>query len=233
MDETTWSDPIYFDMLGIDQDVSNCSTSGNGLTFQLFWDDDGKVYLCAARWASYERQQGVGLVTFGAEVDLATGRCLTTQVKLRESDQPNLIAEGPHIFKRHGWYYLFVAEGGTDMGHQEWVMRARHPLGPYDLPEAGVNPIIFNDHHPEVQQTGHMDFTSMPDGSWAGVVLGIRPQRGGTAHLGRETFLVPVKWEGEWPEVNGGKPVTTTVEGFSGVTQVINPLWRDNFSSGE
>ena len=35
------------------------------------------------------------------------------------------LAEGPHIFKRGGTYYLLTAEGGTELQHQEWIFRSK------------------------------------------------------------------------------------------------------------
>ena len=40
--------------------------------------------------------------------------------------------EGPHIYKRDGWYYLICAEGGTGPQHSQVVLRSRSPWGPYD-----------------------------------------------------------------------------------------------------
>jgi beta-xylosidase len=50
--------------------------------------------------------------------------------------------EGPHIFKKDGWYYLMIAEGGTGLLHMETIARSKNLYGPYDANSA--NPILTN-----------------------------------------------------------------------------------------
>jgi alpha-N-arabinofuranosidase len=52
--------------------------------------------------------------------------------------------------------------------------------------------------HPVVG-VGHADLVQTPAGEWWAVVLGSRPYGGYYPNLGRETFLVPVRWEDGWP----------------------------------
>ena len=95
-----WSDPIYVREGGIDPD--------------LFFDDDGKTYLLSA--------QGAGEIHL-AEIDLKTGRLLSrSEIIWRGTG--GRCAEGPHMYKKDGWYYLMIAEGGTEYGHSE--DRSRH-----------------------------------------------------------------------------------------------------------
>ncbi|KAJ4307729.1 hypothetical protein N0V94_009634, partial [Neodidymelliopsis sp. IMI 364377] len=105
----SWSDPIYFDNPGFDQDV--------------FWDDDGKTYLSTTvRIADRDPQSKLkDFAIHISEIDLPTGTTLTPPLCIRQSAFG--VAEGSHILKKDGWYYLFVAEGGTEQGHQEWVFR--------------------------------------------------------------------------------------------------------------
>ena len=70
------------------------------------------------------------------------------------------VSEGSHIIKRGRYYYLFAAEGGTESGHCEWVMRSdQGPFGPYEL--GPQNPLWRNgvedeihrlDRHPVMSQ---------------------------------------------------------------------------------
>jgi beta-xylosidase len=63
-----------------------------------------------------------------SEINLPSGKSLTAPNVIRSS--PHGIAEGSHIIKRGKYYYLFAAEGGTESGHQEWVLRSeKGPLG--------------------------------------------------------------------------------------------------------
>lgn len=88
-----WSDPIYFDNPGFDQD--------------LFFDDDGKVYLGFTR-----RSNPSDLIRcWTAEIDINTGRTLTVQQPLVEVTV--LWPEGSHVYKINGTYHLITAAGGT------------------------------------------------------------------------------------------------------------------------
>lgn len=88
---------------------------------------------------------------------------------------PHGIAEGSHIIKRNGFYYLFTAEGGTEAGHQEWVLRSREGVfGPW---ESQHRPLWYNGPDEEVQRTGHADVFEDGRGDWWAVLLGVRPMR--------------------------------------------------------
>ncbi|WWD01008.1 hypothetical protein V866_007946 [Kwoniella sp. B9012] len=216
-DQSTWSEPIYFDNLGIDQD--------------LFFDDDDKVYLSTSRWLPLRGSPSeVGSVIFASEIDLATGSSLSQPVMLRRSLHSSRCSEGSHIFKMHGWYYLLVAEGGTHIDHQAWIFRSKSPLGLYEEPPSGVNPILFNGHHESVQNVGHADFVQDTRGDWWAFFLGVRIQENECGPLGRETFFCPVSWNSEgWPVCNGGKDIGLEVK-----TSLLPPQkpytgWTDEF----
>ncbi|KAJ6111551.1 hypothetical protein N7523_007612 [Penicillium sp. IBT 18751x] len=223
-DSSSWSDPIFFDVPGIDQD--------------LFFDDDGKVYFSAVNMIIDPniKKHGLGLATFTAEIDLATGRCLGPATWNRLSDFGIGIAEGPHIFKKDGYYYLSTAEGGTDEGHQQWICRSTSgPFGPWEVgPKGTVNPVIFNDNDPSIRNTGHLDFIKTPTGKWFAVFLGVRPQGKNSeliSQLGRETFMSPVEWVNGWPIVNGRQPIGLQMQA-EGMQLISQPqIWRDDFSA--
>ena len=147
------------------------------------------------------------------------------------------IAEGPHIFKKDGCYYLSIAEGGTDEGHQQWICRSSTgPLGPWEeAPRGTVNPTLFNDDHADIRNTGHMDLVEGADGRWWAVFLGVRPQGDHSevlSSLARETFLAPVTWQNGWPIVNRGKKIELLcqAEGLYCIDETMS--WRDDFIDG-
>ena len=108
--------------------------------------------------------------------------------------------EGPHMYKIGEYYYMMSAEGGTGYEHREVIQRSKSPYGPFE--PSPYNPVISNMKHPEspFQAIGHADLVQLQDGSWWLVCLGIRPKDGRFQHLGRETFLAPVRWtEDGWP----------------------------------
>src|SRR5213078_4493481 len=110
--------------------------------------------------------------------------------------------EAPHLYRIDGWWYLILAEGGTERGHAVSIARSRRPYGPFE--PAPDNPILSHRSTDRpIQSTGHADLVSAPDGTWWMVVLGTRP-RGyfPMFHvLGRETFLTAVRWADGWPVV--------------------------------
>ena len=186
-----WSDPVYVREGGIDPD--------------LFFDDDGKTYLLTA--------QGAGEIHL-AEIDLATGRLLSrSEIIWRGTG--GRCAEGPHMYKKDGWYYLMIAEGGTEYGHCETIARSRNLRGPFE--GCPSNPILSHalarGYQNPIQGTGHADLIQAHDGSWWLVCLAFRPLNGFHHVLGRETFLAPVKWdENGWPVVNGNGAISLEMD---------------------
>lgn len=167
-----WSDPLIFRPNKIDPD--------------LFWDDDGKVYVAT---------QGIIL----QELDLKTGKLSQPAINLW-SGTGGVWPEGPHIYKKDGWYYLMIAEGGTALDHAITISRARKITGPYE-PYA-KNPILTNRRTNEYFQTvGHGDLFQDTNGNWWGMALATRsgPEYRNYP-MGREAVLFPVTWnKGEWP----------------------------------
>ncbi|WP_086840204.1 glycoside hydrolase family 43 protein [Amycolatopsis kentuckyensis] len=177
-----WSDPVHVPgTTGIDPD--------------LCWDSAG---VCHLTWASF-RPDLPGIAT--VPIDLETGAMLA-EPRLLWNGTGLAAPEGPHLYRVDGWWYLLLAEGGTERGHAVTIARARTLEGPYE--PAPANPILTHRSttHP-VQNTGHADLVQCADGSWAMVYLGVRP-RGKTPQFhvnGRETFLAGVDWVDGWPVV--------------------------------
>lgn len=175
-----WSEPVWLKQAGIDPSL---------------YFEDGKCYMVS------NPNDGIYL----CEIDVKTGEQLTESKLLWQGDGGRY-PEAPHIYKKDGYYYLMIAEGGTEYAHSETIARSRCIEGPYESNPA--NPILTNCRRwaqgNPVQGTGHADLVQAPDGSWWAVCLAFRPMSGSNHNLGRETFLAPVEWkEGEWPVING------------------------------
>ncbi|RYY21330.1 MAG: glycoside hydrolase family 43 protein [Cytophagaceae bacterium] len=115
--------------------------------------------------------------------------------------------EGPHLMKRHDWYYLYAAEGGTSVNHTEVVFRSKAALGPFVPYEK--NPILSQRELPQNRQNpitsaGHAQLVEGPDGQTYAIFLAVRPYEGNYYNTGRETFIVPVVWQDEWPVMAPG-----------------------------
>jgi alpha-N-arabinofuranosidase len=184
-----WSEPVRLDAEGIDP--------------SLLFDDDGKVYYCRHVGGS---DGYIGLTT----LDLATGK-LAGELKNIWGGTGGVWAEGPHVYKIDGQYFLMISEGGTSYNHAVTIARGDSPWGPYEANPA--NPILTHRGQPEraIQAVGHADLVETPAGWWM-VCLGIRPQGGLFHHIGRETYLAPVSWsESGWPVVNDNRGIEVSM----------------------
>lgn len=205
-----WSEPAWIDQGGIDP--------------SLFWDEDGKCYYCSTGVLEGVR----GLIAF--EINPMTGEILSEKHRISEGCGGQC-AEGPHIYKRDGYYYLMVAEGGTEYGHRETIQRAKHIFGPYE--PCPHNPILthMNYKKSEIHATGHADLVEDQHGNTWAVFLGIRKFSHALLHnLGRETFLAPVTWDSEgWPVIgrNGTVELEMDAELPAPVSPVDHSRWVD------
>ena len=96
-----------------------------------------------------------------------------------------------------------TAEGGTSTWHSEVIYRGPSPFGPF-TPWEG-NPILTQrtldkSRENPITCAGHADLVQTKEGDWWGVFLACRPVKNDMENLGRETFMMPVKWtEDGWP----------------------------------
>ena len=177
-----WSDPVVVEGApGIDPD--------------LFFDEDGKSWYVGTRQPEEPDYPGQGEIWL-QELDLSTGRLLGQRYSLWKGACGGAWVEGPHLYKRNGFYYLLVAEGGTGYNHAVMVAASEKISGPYlSNPR---NPILTSRHLSYghwVHSTGHGDLVELPDGRWYMVLLGVRADEQGRSNMGRETHLVAVEWE--------------------------------------
>ncbi|KAL3441439.1 glycosyl hydrolase [Aspergillus insuetus] len=172
-DDAAWTGPIIIDSKAITIDPD------------LFWDDDGKTYVASS---------GILLQS----VDLETGE--TSEPVNIWNGTGGVSPEGPHLYKKDGWYYLLIAEGGTEMNHAVTIARSRDVWGPYES-YAG-NPILTNRNTSEYFQTvGHADLFQDVAGNWWGLALSTRSGPEWSVYpMGRESVLFPARWDkDEWP----------------------------------
>lgn len=175
-----WSDPVFYDFVAIDT--------------SLFWDDDDRVYLIGASGPAPETK----ICQF--EIDLKTGKKLSEE-KLLWEGITKVFPEGPHMYKKDGWYYLLIAEGGCFEDHHVNMARSRDIWGPYEVNPA--NPVLAKtDPNGYIQYTGHGDLFQDLSGQWYFVCLGVR-KNNGRFIMGRESVLTTVTWpQGEYPVID-------------------------------
>ena len=182
-----WSDGITIDGVeGIDPDLA--------------WDDDGTAYVTFSGLHTRGDQAGQHRGIQQVRVDLAAGKALEEPRSLW-SGTGLKFPEAPHLYRRGGSWYLMIAEGGTERGHAVSVARGPSPEGPFE--GHPVNPVLSaRSTSRPIQNTGHADLVSTPDGGSSLVLLGMRPLglTQSFSPLGRETFITPVSWAGGWPQ---------------------------------
>ncbi|GMM34004.1 hypothetical protein DASC09_013290 [Saccharomycopsis crataegensis] len=224
--ESSWSDPVFFEFQGIDPD--------------LFFED-GKAYVTGS-YTYHPRIEGQARTTIKQfELDIDTGEKLSQEREIWKGwSGCRVVPEGPHIYKKNGWYYCLVSDGGTFTHHMLTIARSKTIDGPYE--ESPNNPIFTADPSGEftapvlnesgepdyIQYTGHGDFFQVQDdGSWWCVFLAVRFENG-KHPMGRESFIVRIDWSGEWPKFDN--KVSLKLEGpkFDNTPGKLEVMKQDN-----
>ena len=217
----SWSEPILLPQV-------------QGIDPSLFFDDDGKAYIVNNDDApggnpEYDGHRTIRIVEYDVENDCTTGERKVIVNKGVDPAAKPIWIEGPHLYKIDGKYFLMCAEGGTSDQHSEVIFRSDSPMGEYK--PWNRNPILTQRHlaagrRDAVTCTGHADLIRTPEGEWWGVFLGCRPTSKGFENLGRETFLMPVRWsEDGFPFFLEGDETVPLVVRRSGVTVDANPTF--------
>ncbi|OSH02406.1 beta-xylosidase [Bifidobacterium adolescentis] len=218
-----WSEPVRINGVGFDA--------------SLFHDDDGRKYLVQQTWDFREYHHQFDGITL-TEFDVDTMKLKPETARTIWDGTSVKITEGPHLYKKDGWYYLFAAEGGTVYEHQESVARSR-TLDECSFEVMPNGPFIGNFDTPDtyLQKQGHGALVDTPSGEWYYASLCGRPWRHDTepAHgtrgwctLGRETSIQKVEWDEDgWPRVVGGHGGQRYVDAPKDAIETVAPATRD------
>lgn len=227
-----WGDPIKLSFGGIDPSI--------------FFDDDGKAYIVHndAPDSGKELYNGHRVIKIW-EYDIEKDQIIQGTDKIIvdggvDLSKKPIWIEAPHLYKKDGSYYLMCAEGGTGDWHSEVIFKSDSPKGTF-IP-APSNPILTQRYFPtdrdnKVDWAGHADLIEGPDGKYYGVFLAVRPNEEQRVNTGRETFILPVDWSGEFPVFeNGLVPMETKLkmpEGVENKTGIDGFFPNGNFSYKE
>ncbi len=184
-----WSEPVFLNSSGFDP--------------SLFHDDDGKKYLVNMRWDSrLENHAFEGIVL--QEYDEVSQKLIGNPVNIYKGTEIKT-TEAPHLFKKDGYYYLIVAEGGTGYYHGVRLARSKNILGPY---ESDTQPLITVRDNPQypLQRTGHASYVETQEGRYYVAFLCGRPiTEKRRCILGRETCITEVVWSKDgWLRLKDG-----------------------------
>jgi xylan 1,4-beta-xylosidase len=201
-----WSDPIPLNNFGFDP--------------SLFHDDDGRKYIVSMVTDHRVPKKYAGRLVL-QEYSPKEGKMVGEVKEIYAGDR--IFLEGPHIVKRHGYYYLFTADTGTGEGHGQSIQRSTSVWGPYEWYEG--NSILTSRNHPEhlLQKSGHCDLVETQNGEWYAVHLcgralanrnpeGVRFGGCRRYTLGRETAIQKVRWtEDDWLILDNGSNLPEVV----------------------
>ena len=206
-----WSEPVALNNFGFDP--------------SLFHEEDGRKYMVSMVTDHRVPKKYAGRLVL-QEYD-PEKKAMTGPVRDIYRGE-KIFLEGPHIYKRQGWYCLFAADTGTGEGHGQSVLRSRDIWGPYEMlkenhgeqrEENEAFSILTSRHHEDIllQKSGHGDLVETPGGEWYMVHLCGRafadrnPADAGRFPnsrrymMGRETAIQKILWrEDGWPVLEAG-----------------------------
>ena len=191
----SWSNPVWLPQV-------------SGIDPSLFFNEDDKSYIIynsepPNNKPEYDGHRSIKILELDLEKLETVGKPKVIINKGAKPANKPIWIEGPHIYRKNGYYYLMAAEGGTSDQHSEVIFRSKTILGEYESYEN--NPILTQrnlnaDRKNPITSTGHADLIEDNFGNWWGVFLGCRPyDNQNHFNTGRETFMAPVKWDNDWP----------------------------------
>lgn len=181
-----WSKPVELSRQGFDPSI--------------FHDDDGKKYMVVQtidHRTGRERFSGIDV----QEYDPVAHKLVGQPVRVFAGTKYGT-TEGPNIIKKDGWYYLTVAEGGTEFHHRANVARSRSVWGPYE--ESPYNPLVlsYGQENCKLARAGHAQIIQGHDNAWYMAHLCARPVDM-CSILGRETAIQNICWTDDgWPRMS-------------------------------
>ena len=199
-----WSEPVALNNFGFDP--------------SLFHDDNGRKYMVSMVTDHRVPKKYAGRLVL-QEFSETQGKMVGPVKDIYRAD--GIFLEGPHIFKRGGWYYLFSADTGTGEAHGQTIQRSKDVWGPYEMyqpfdrerRDGEAFSILTSRHHEDLllQKAGHCDLVETQNGEWYAVHLcgracsernpenAERFARARRYMLGRETAIQKMRWtEDEW-----------------------------------
>lgn len=193
-----WSEPVMLNTAGFDA--------------SLFHDEDGRKYLLNQYWdprSFHHPFYGIMCTEYSEEKKKLVG-----EPWVLYKGTMDRFTEGPHLYRHGGYYYLFVAQGGTVYAHQERVARCKSLRGRFETqPGEPLLTTLDAPFHP-IQKAGHGSLVETEQGEWYFTHLMGRPlhhntesvaENRGWCPLGRETGIQKLEWDEDgWPYIVGG-----------------------------
>ena len=225
-----------------------------GFDPSLFHDDDGRKYMVSMVTDHRIPKKYAGRIIL-QEYDADQQRVIGPVKEIYVGDK--IFLEGPHIYKRNGWYYLFSADTGTGEFHGQTIQRSRDIWGPYEMyrdafmyrtSDSEAYSILTTRHHPDypIQKAGHASLVETKEGEVYAVHLCGRPLKNRNPSdcvrfsgsrrytLGRETAIQKMRWTTEdWLILDNGTNLPDAemeIEGLTPWKFAVKPD-KDDFDS--
>lgn len=147
-----------------------------------FWDEDGNAYLVHAFAGS---RAGIKSILVLNRMSTDGKKLLDDGVLVFDGHEDHPTIEGPKMYKRNGYYYIFAPGGGVEFGWQT-VLRSRNIYGPYE------DRIVL--------QQGDSPVNGPHQGAWIELANGenwflhFQDKRA----YGRIVHLQPALWKDDW-----------------------------------
>lgn len=211
-----WSEPVLVE-------------GGKGLIDPCpLWDNDGQVYL-AHGWAG--SRAGIKSILTIKKLNAAGSKVTDEGVIVYDGHETDPTIEGPKLYKRNGYYYIFAPAGGVSTGWQ-LALRSKNIYGPYErkvVMDQGTTSI--NGPHQGAWVTANAG-KGKADEDW---FLHFQDK----AAYGRVVHLQPMKWVNDWPVIGmdadgdgKGEPVLTYKKPANGkASPIATPPESDEFNS--
>jgi beta-xylosidase len=149
------------------------------------WDNDGRVYLAYAYAGS---RAGIKSILAVMELNRDGSQVIEPGKNIYDGHSTDPTIEGPKLYKRNGYYYVFAPAGGVATGWQ-LVLRAKNIYGPYE--------------RRVVMDQGKTVVNGPHQGAWVNTPAGedwfLHFQDKGA--YGRVMHLQPMKWVADWPVI--------------------------------
>jgi beta-xylosidase len=190
----------------------------------VLWDEDGKGYM-AIGWAASRAGVNSLLTIFQLNEDgtavIDAGR------HVYDGHEKDPTVEGPKLYKRNGYYYIFCPAGGVSTGWQ-LALRSKDIYGPYE--------------RKVVMSQGNTNINGPHQGAWIHTPASqdwfIHFQDKGA--YGRVTLLEPLVWKNNWPVIGVdkdgdgcGEPVSVYSKPIVKEKSIIlTPSENDSFNAG-
>jgi len=209
--EGPWSEPVLVE-------------GGKGLIDPCpLWDDDGQLYLVHAFAGS---RAGIKSIIVINKLNQEGTKVIDEGKLVYDGHETDPTIEGPKLYKKNSYYYIFAPAGGVSTGWQ-LVLRSKHIYGPYE--------------RRVVMDQGTTNINGPHQGAWVTTQTGedwfLHFQDKGV--YGRVVHLEPMKLIDNWPVIgidkNGdgkGEPALTYKKPNVGkMYSIVTPVESDEFNS--